>query len=475
MAETKEKKPRKPRKDKGTKRGKRTKNPRLQTGSIEFKHIGTTAKSETKKTKEPKGTNLTTLVGTLATLPRQIQPNLPQPYNPKKEEEKKKKEKEELQQFISTELAKYAPRDLSVTQPQNIPQPPQERPDVQQAQEEVADYKSQVEDLSRQVAAYKLQKVALTSNVRNTRKQAEKEKQKFEKELQDMENYGRLQQELQNQKQEEFRQQSENAAAELTRQSEETERLRQANILAEGDLRRQVEESEKLKKQSEQMRQDILYQDSVLREIGNPPRIISDVLTESGVYQSASQEPPPTPPTPLVIKENIQDYEDEPQRNLPSSPTSDEERYESAKRGETEARGQSQARVAPLPLPPRTASIARQMPIISELKKVASPPTQVDLTTKQLPKQETDIRAAAAPERKPIFQRVEEYKERQAAAAAKSKPKKKTDEDIRESLKGKPEEELRALKAKYSVGGEKPNQRYDELITKEFYSRGYMF
>lgn len=102
MPETK--KPRKPRKDKGKKRGKRIKNPRLQTGSIDFRTIGTSATM---------GPNLTSLIGSMAALARPIvQPQYLQPQ-------------------VSTELVNYAPRDL----PKNTP-PPQFRPDTEQAQEE---------------------------------------------------------------------------------------------------------------------------------------------------------------------------------------------------------------------------------------------------------------------------------------------------------------------------------------------------
>ncbi len=78
MAETKEKKPRKTRKDKGIKRGKRKiKNPRLQTGSIDFRTIGT---------QQTFGPNLTSLVGSIASLSRPVQttliPNQPTTYTP---------------------------------------------------------------------------------------------------------------------------------------------------------------------------------------------------------------------------------------------------------------------------------------------------------------------------------------------------------------------------------------------------------
>jgi len=100
-----EKKPRKTRKDKGVKRGKRKmKNPRLQIGSIDFRTIGTQ-----QTIGQP---NLTSLIGTIASLAKQVVP---------------------FEQQISTELSKYAPRDLEMRQ--MIPQP-QQRPDVQQAQEE---------------------------------------------------------------------------------------------------------------------------------------------------------------------------------------------------------------------------------------------------------------------------------------------------------------------------------------------------
>jgi len=101
MAEKKEKKPRKTRKDKGKKRGKRTKNPRLQTGSIDFRTIGT---------QQTFGPNLSSLVGTLASLARPIVPFQPS-----------------MPQQISSELIMR----------QNIPQP-QERADVEQNQEETS-------------------------------------------------------------------------------------------------------------------------------------------------------------------------------------------------------------------------------------------------------------------------------------------------------------------------------------------------
>jgi hypothetical protein len=94
-----EKKGRKKRKDAGGRRGKRkgTTNPKVQTGSIDFRTIGTQQ-------------NITSLIGTVAALSRPI-----------------------IQPEISTELTKYAPRDLAKSQ--NIPQP-QQKPDIQQAQEE---------------------------------------------------------------------------------------------------------------------------------------------------------------------------------------------------------------------------------------------------------------------------------------------------------------------------------------------------
>ena len=102
-----EKKPRKKRSDFGKKRGKRMKNPRLQTGSIDFRTIGTQQIS-----------NLTSLIGTMASLSRPI-----------------------IQQPISTELSRYAPRDLEMRQ--MIPQP-QERIGIQQAQEEEPSQTEQV-------------------------------------------------------------------------------------------------------------------------------------------------------------------------------------------------------------------------------------------------------------------------------------------------------------------------------------------
>ena len=100
-----QKKTRKSRKDKGTKRGKRTtKNPQFQTGSIDFRTIGTHATSNP--------TLLAGLIASRAVVPQYLQPQQPQ---------------------TSTELTTYAPRDL----PKNIP-PPQFRADTEQAQEEVS-------------------------------------------------------------------------------------------------------------------------------------------------------------------------------------------------------------------------------------------------------------------------------------------------------------------------------------------------
>jgi len=195
MAETK--KPRKPRKDKGKKRGKRTKNPRLQTGSIDFRTIGTNAIS---------GPNLTSLIGTLASLPRQVQPNLPQQPN--------------IQEIISTELAKYAPRDVIKTQ--NFPQPPQERADVEQGQEETPlEPELQSSETAQYVKYQKKQKDIALEQAR----QAEEKKIKLEKELKDMEMYGIIQQELQSRNLEELRQKNERAAAELMKQTAESEQL----------------------------------------------------------------------------------------------------------------------------------------------------------------------------------------------------------------------------------------------------------
>lgn len=102
-----QKKTRKPRKDKGTKRGKRgtTANPQFSKGSIDFRTIGTNATSNP--------TLLAGLISSRAVVPQYLQPQQPQ------------------QPQISTELAKYAPRDL----PKNVP-PPQFKPDTEQAQEE---------------------------------------------------------------------------------------------------------------------------------------------------------------------------------------------------------------------------------------------------------------------------------------------------------------------------------------------------
>lgn len=100
------KKTRKTRSDKGKKRG-RPSNPRVQTGSIDFRTIGT---------QQTMGPNLTSLIGTLASLARPVIPSQPEQ--------------------VSTELARYAPRDLPAQSNQNTPPPPQERPDTNQAQEE---------------------------------------------------------------------------------------------------------------------------------------------------------------------------------------------------------------------------------------------------------------------------------------------------------------------------------------------------
>jgi hypothetical protein len=95
-----EKKPRKTRKDKGTKRGKKgMTNPRVQTGSIDFRTIGT---------QQTFGPNLTSLIGTVASLARPIVPFQPS-----------------VPQQVSSELIMR----------QNIP-PAQERADVEQNQEE---------------------------------------------------------------------------------------------------------------------------------------------------------------------------------------------------------------------------------------------------------------------------------------------------------------------------------------------------
>ena len=111
VSKGKEKKARKPRKDKGVKRSKGakgTKNPQFQTGSIDFRTIGTSATT---------GVNLTKLAG-LVSSSRAIAPLVSQPQM-------------NVEEVISRELAKYTPRDL----PKNVP-PPQFRPDVSQGQEE---------------------------------------------------------------------------------------------------------------------------------------------------------------------------------------------------------------------------------------------------------------------------------------------------------------------------------------------------
>lgn len=102
------KKTRKPRKDKGIKRGKRgtgPKKPQFQTGSIDFRTIGTQQTSN--------ATLLAGLIASRAVVPQYLQPQQPQQ--------------------TSTELTRYAPRDL----PRNVP-PPQFRPDSEQGQEEVS-------------------------------------------------------------------------------------------------------------------------------------------------------------------------------------------------------------------------------------------------------------------------------------------------------------------------------------------------
>lgn len=101
-----EKKPRKTRKDKGKKRGKkRTKNPQFQRGSIDFRTIGT------QQTMGQNATLLAGLISSRAVVPQYLQP----------------------QQQISTELVRYAPRDLV----KNVP-PPQFKPDTEQSQEETS-------------------------------------------------------------------------------------------------------------------------------------------------------------------------------------------------------------------------------------------------------------------------------------------------------------------------------------------------
>lgn len=109
---TEPKKPRKTRKDKGKKRGKRTiKNPRLQTGSLDFRHIGTTATM---------GTNLTALAGLVASS-RPAFPTFSQDQQLINELRKKE------EQVKNTEL---------IIKQQNIPPQPAFEPDVEQGQEE---------------------------------------------------------------------------------------------------------------------------------------------------------------------------------------------------------------------------------------------------------------------------------------------------------------------------------------------------
>ena len=113
-------KPRKTRKDKGKKRGKRIKNPRLQTGSINMRLIGTSATS---------APNLTALAGLVASS-RPVFPTFSQDQqliNELRDKEEKIKKQEE--KILSTEL---------VIRQQNMPPPPQTRPDVEQGQEEVS-------------------------------------------------------------------------------------------------------------------------------------------------------------------------------------------------------------------------------------------------------------------------------------------------------------------------------------------------
>ncbi len=138
MAEKKEKKPRKKRSDFGKKRGKRKgiKNPRLQTGSIDFRTIGTQQIS-----------NLTSLIGTMASLSRPI--IQPSQLN--------------IQEMISTELSKYAPRDIIKVE--NIPH---FQPDIEQGQEERPFVESAQES-----AALKLQRKAMSNRVQNLRKEVE--------------------------------------------------------------------------------------------------------------------------------------------------------------------------------------------------------------------------------------------------------------------------------------------------------------
>jgi hypothetical protein len=147
MAEIK--KPRKTRKDKGKKRGKRIKNPRLQTGSIDFRTIGTQQIS-----------NLTSLIGTMASLSRPI--IQPSQLN--------------IQEMISTELSKYAPRDIIKVE--NIPH---FQPDIEQGQEERPFVESAQES-----AALKLQRKAMSNRVQNLRKEVEEtqlQKAEAEKDL----------------------------------------------------------------------------------------------------------------------------------------------------------------------------------------------------------------------------------------------------------------------------------------------------
>lgn len=111
---TEPKKPRKTRKDKGKKRGKRTiKNPRLQTGSLDFKHIGTSVTM---------GPNLTALAGLLASS-RPVFPTFSQDQQLINELRKKE------EQVKNTEL---------IIKQQNIPPQPAFEPDVEQGQEENA-------------------------------------------------------------------------------------------------------------------------------------------------------------------------------------------------------------------------------------------------------------------------------------------------------------------------------------------------
>lgn len=162
-----EPKKRKPRKDKGKKRGKRMAKPRFQTGSIDFRTIGT---------QQTMGQNATLLAGLLSSSRAMM------PYPPPQQTTIP-----DIQKMISTELIKYAPRDLPNQPPtsqESFVPPPAQEPDTQQAQEEGQEER----------AVLKLQRQALTANIRNLRKGKEKLQEEF-KQTQEKLFYSQQQQE----------------------------------------------------------------------------------------------------------------------------------------------------------------------------------------------------------------------------------------------------------------------------------------